>query len=646
MRKRTELNEKWYFLKGDTLDSLPPRYRDKSWAQVELPHSWNSTDGHDGGNDYYRGIGWYCKEIYVSLEQGEKAFLEFPGVSLACEVFVNGVRIAAHDNGFSTFYAELTPLLGWRGKALLAIRVDNGENLALLPQNPAYTCFGGLFRSPYLLKLSASHFAIGSYGSCGVSVTPVLNENGSADVIVQTVVLNAQTNQTLVFTLKTGDDVTVPVFKRGVVLHLPHPHLWNGTLDPFLYTLEVRLEDASEILDNIKLQFGIRSFHMDPEQGFFLNGQPYPLHGVCRQQDRAGKGWALTHYDHAEDMKLLLDMGANAVHLGHYQHDPYFYTICDRTGMIVWAETAFEPTDSSAAPNPEHTQKQLKELVLQHYNHPSIICWGLANNRMHTPPAEELAQALRALNATAHELDKTRLTAIANSAELPAGHACNFVSDLVGTNLSHGWDYGETKDAGQWLDDFHKQNPLVCLGISEYGCAGVTQLHGDKPRAQDFTEEYQTQYHEQMLQLIEERPYLWASFVSELCDYADDALHEGGQPGICHKGLVSYDRLTKKDAFYLYKARWSEDPFVYICAKRFADRTKKHMDVTVYSNCESVTLYVNKQEYAVLEGETVFRFANIPLEKGENLLRACAGDLEDVARFYRVDQPNAAYSLG
>ena len=387
----------------------------------------------------------------------------------------------------------------------------------------------------------------------------------------------------------------------------------------------------------------MRSFSYDPRKGFFLNGRSYPLRGVSRHQDRKGIGNALTPAMHEEDIDLICEVGANTVRLAHYQHDQHFYDLCDERGLVVWAEIPY--ISEHLANGDENTRSQMTELITQNYNHPSIVCWGLSNEiTISTHDKRAMLANHHALNDLAHKMDETRFTTLACYAMCGPFNRSAFVSDVVSWNLYLGWYV-----PGLWLNDlwfgfFHLVHPNRTVGMSEYGCEAMPNLHSEHPRRGDHSEEYQGVYHEYMLRFFDRHPYLWATHVWNMFDFAADARNQGGEPGMNHKGLVTFDRKTKKDAFYLYKCWWSPEPMVHICSKRFRDRARDRICVKVYSNQPQVTLVVNGNEVATKACDKVFEF-DVSLEQGENHVVARAGDLSDEATFVRVEKPNPAYSL-
>ena len=394
--------------------------------------------------------------------------------------------------------------------------------------------------------------------------------------------------------------------------------------------------------DETTTRFGVRSFKVDPKKGFFLTGKSYPLHGVSRHQDRKGLGNAITREMHDEDMALIRELGANTIRLAHYQHDQYFYDLCDEYGMVVWAEI---PYISEHLPNGrQNTIAQMEELICQNYNHPCIVCWGVSNEiTISTKDKADMLDNHRQLNDLCHRMDPTRLTTLACYAMCGPFNPVAHITDLVSWNLYLGWYVPGLFLNDLWLNFFHLVYPNRALGFSEYGAEGMPNLHSEHPRRGDHTEEYQAHYHEYMLRCFERHPWMWANHVWNMFDFAADARDQGGEPGMNHKGLVTFDRKTKKDSFYLYKAWWSEEAFVHICSKRFADRTASEIEVKVYSNQKTVALFADGQKVAEQTGEHVFTF-KVPLN-GEVKLQAVAGECIDTASFRKVDTPNPGYKL-
>ena len=423
---------------------------------------------------------------------------------------------------------------------------------------------------------------------------------------------------------------------------IPNVRLWDGIDDPYLYSCTAILSVDGHAVDMVSAKFGVRTFYVDPQKGFFLNGRSYPLRGVCRHQDWKGIGNAIGKEHHDMDMELIREIGANTIRLAHYQHDQYFYDLCDKYGMAVWAEI---PYISEHLPNGrQNTVDQMKELIVQNYNHPSIVTWGVSNEiTISTKDKKDMLDNHHLLNDLIHEMDPTRPTTLACYAVCHPFHKVAHITDLVSWNLYLGWYVPGLFLNDIWVDFFHKVYPNRPIGYSEYGCEAMPNLHSSKPRRGDHTEEYQAVYHEYLAKFIDKRPYMWATHIWNMFDFAADARNQGGEPGMNHKGLVTFDRKIKKDSFYLYKAYWSKEPFVHLCGSRYVDRAESTTTVKGYSNQKQVTLYVNGVEFDTKTGDKVFVF-RVPLQ-GEIELKAVAGDCSDSSFVRHADKSNPAYKL-
>ena len=629
MRKELLLNQNWQFTGPD-----------RSVVPVDLPHTWNAADGQDGGNDYWRGTCTYekdfpCPEFHRDTQ---RIYLEFRGVNASARVVQNGQEIMTHHGGYSTFRKDITPFL--QAENHLLVEADNSANDRVYPQKADFTFYGGIYRDVVLHIVSKDHFDMDYFGGTGVAVTPTV-EGCDGKVRVQSW-HNAECGEVSVTLLDADGQTVAQGTGTDVTLTLPHVHLWDGLADPYLYTCRAELLVAGQEVDTVQTHFGVRSFRMDPKEGFFLNGRSYPLHGVSRHQDRKGIGNALNRGHHDEDMALILELGANTLRLAHYQHDQYFYDLCDKHGLIVWAEI---PYISEHLPKGrENTVSQMKELIVQNYNHPSIVTWGLSNEiTISTKDNKDMLDNHRMLNDLVHRMDPTRPTSLACYAVCGPFNKVAHLSDVVSWNLYLGWYVPGLFLNNLWIDFFHWVYPNRCLGFSEYGCEGMPNLHSSHPRRGDHTEEYQAIYHEYMLRCFEKRPFMWANHVWNMFDFAADARNQGGEPGMNHKGLVTFDRQVKKDSFYLYKCHWNPEPMVHICSKRFRYRPEKYTTVKVYSNCEAVTLLVDGKKLATQSGKKVYTF-RVPLGT-DTRVEAVAGSCRDKAVFHFTPSPVKAYKL-
>ena len=614
------------------------------WEVVTLPHTWNAKDGQDGGNDYYRGTCYYAKKLALSECDGaEEVYIEFEGANSSADVYVNGKLAVHHDGGYSTFRANITELLDGDNEILVA--VDNAPNDRVYPQMADFTFYGGIYRDVNIICVPKAHFDLDYYGGPGITVTPIV-DGANANVEVQGYFTGLAGTETVTYIIKDGDTVlaeaTVEAADGKSNFVIENVHLWNGRKDPFLYTLEAVLSDGEKALDDRTVRFGCRYFEIDPERGFILNGEEYALRGVSRHQDRWGIGNALLPEHHKEDAELIYEVGATTIRLAHYQHNQYFYDLCDEMGFVLWAEI---PYISQHMPNGrENTITQMKELVAQNYNHPSIFVWGLSNEiTMKGADDPDLLENHHILNDLCHEMDKTRLTtmAIVSMCDMDAEYVQ--IPDTVSWNHYFGWYGGDTSMNGPWLDNFHAKYPNLPVGVSEYGCEALN-WHTSDPQQGDYTEEYQAYYHEELIKQLFTRKYLWATHVWNMFDFGADARAEGGEDGQNHKGLMTFDRSYKKDSFYAYKAWLSDEPFVHLCGKRYVDRVEEVTKVTVYSNQPEVELFANGVSLGKQTSDVHFFYFNVP-NVGTTELVAKAGACEDTSKIVKVEEFNNDYRM-
>ena len=579
MRKIQKIMKDWTFI-----------YHDGTKTVLDLPHTWNAIDGQDGGNDYWRGTCSYEK-TFAKPEfdaETELVYLQFHGVNASAKVVLNGKEVCTHDGGYSTFRNDVTALL--EAENHLVVYVDNSVNDRVYPQKADFTFYGGIYRDVELLTVSKAHFDLDHFAGPGIKVTPEV-KGKDADICVETW---ANVEGDVKVTLLDAEGKTVAEGKgTNVTLNVKNIHLWDGVADPYLYTVKAELTVDGKVVDEVKTTCGVRYFSFDPDKGFYLNGRPYNLHGVSRHQDFKGIGNAITKEHHDKDMELIREIGANTIRLAHYQHDQYFYDLCDKYGMVVWAEIPY--ISEHLANGDANTESQMKELIIQNYNHPCIVMWGLSNEITISGRSKkkQMLENHRRLQKMVKEMDPTRTTTLACYAVALHWEKSAHISDIVAWNLYLGWYVPCLRLNDLWISLWKLLYPKRCLGYSEYGAEGMPNLHAAKPRRGDNTEEYQNKYHEFMLECFKRHPYMWGNYVWNMFDFAADARNQGGEPGMNHKGLVTFDRKLKKDCFYLYKAYWTEAPFVYLAGRRYEYRTEAVTDITVYSTCKEVSLFNN-----------------------------------------------------
>lgn len=637
MREIVKFNTKWAFTKQ--ADKAPDKMPE-NWNLVNLPHTWNNIDGIDGNNDYYRGTCFYANIIKKNeLPQAEAYYLEINGANSSADVYANGKKLIHHDGGYSTFRVNLTDVM--TDETLVVIAVDNSPNDTVYPQRADFTFYGGLYRDVNLICTDKTHFELEHFGGNGLKVTPDV----SGKTLFETWIVNKNDNQIIRYTIKNAEDKVVASCESKDLtaeLNVSNVHLWNGRKDPYLYTAIAEIIEDGKVIDRVSHRVGYRSYEIHAERGFILNGEEYPLHGVSRHQDRFDFGNALHKEHHIEDMDLICEMGANTIRLAHYQHDQFFYDLCDERGMVVWAEIPYISRHMKTGR--ENTISQMKELVTQNYHHASIVVWGLSNEITISEYDEnDLIENHNILNNLCHEMDKTRKTVIAAVSMCKIDNPYIQIPDVVSYNHYFGWYGGDTNMNGPWFDKFHETYPNIPIGCSEYGCEALN-WHTSDPKQGDYTEEYQAYYHEELIKQFFTRKYIWATHVWNMFDFGADARNEGGENGQNHKGLVTIDRKYKKDSFYAYKAWLSDEPFVHICGKRYVDRIEDVTKVTVYSNQPTVELFANGVSLGKKQADDHFFYFEVP-NNGETNLEAVAGECKDSSFMRKVEQFNEDYRM-
>lgn len=636
MRKIININKDWLFIKED----IDINKNGINFENVNVPHTWNAIDGSDGGDDYYRGRCWYRKTLdIINPNENGKVFLEFRGVNSSCEVYLNKEYVGRHDGGYSTFRFDITSFV--KDENVLDVCADNRYTDKVYPQKADFTFYGGIYRDVNIIYTDNTHFDLEYFGGEGLMITPKVKEDLKGELEVKCFVKGSE-DYKLDITIFDSEGKEFAKLENNTSKELDNIHLWDSVNDPYLYKCTAKLIVKDKEVDEVSDYFGFRSFSVDPKKGFFLNGRSFPLHGVCRHQDRKLMGNAITKAEHEEDIALIKEIGANTVRLAHYQHDDYFYDLCDKEGFVVWAEIPYISRHMVNAN--DNTVSQMTELIVQEYNHPSICFWGVSNEiTMFHNDIKDMLENHKRLNDLCHTLDPTRLTTLACYSVCAPFNKSAHITDVVSWNLYLGWYVPGFFLNDLWFFFFKLFYPKRVIGMSEYGAEGMPNLHSTHPRRGDNTEEYQIKYHEYMLKFYEKATYLWATHVWNMFDFAADARNQGGEPGMNHKGLITYDRKTKKDSFYLYKAYWTNEPMVHITGKRFENRTGSKLYVKVYSNQEEVSLYNNGTLIETKKGNKVFNF-KLNMEDVNNL-EAVSGNVKDSCTIKHVDKPDPSYKL-
>src|ERR1035437_1614734 len=640
---RVEINlaPGWRFIRQDVAGAQNGSFDDSAWSVVNLPHTWNNLDGQESGANYYRGIGWYRTHYTVGNSlAGRHFFLKFDGASSVADVYVNGSFVGEHQGGFSAFAYDVTPYLNVGADNLIAVKVNNAVNTNIPPLSADFTFFGGLYRDVHLLATDPVHISPLDYGSPGIylkttsvssnsaylQVTAILsNSTATAQMVtVRSVVTDAATNIVVVLT----NIVTLPpAIASNIVAAttITRPHLWNGISDPYLYQTFTEVWKGSKAIDVVAQPLGFRYYSVDANKGFFLNDRYYDLHGVSMHQDWLDRGWAITDVQRNTNFILLKEIGVTAVRLSHYEHNDHTYQLADQNGIILWTEIPLVNRITESPAFYANAKQQLIELIRQHYNHPSVICWGVFNEITRKPGPKPVS-LVRQLAELAAQEDSTRpSTSAANARD---DEPSNWCTELNSFNKYFGWYNGTLGEFGAWLDKIHAKYPERRLGISEYGAGASIYQHSEEPVLEPaqaghyHPEEYQNLFHETYWQAMQARPFLWCKFVWNMFDFAVGGRNEGDTPGRNDKGLVTYDRQVRKDAFYYYKANWTTNPMVYITGHTFTNRLTNAITTKVYANCDSVELFLNgASQGATTSTNRIFTWP-LRLQTGTNTVQA------------------------
>ncbi len=643
------IDQAWKFLKQGFPGAQSPNINDTAWTTVELPHSYNGLDGQTGA-PYYRGPAWYRKELDLpsaATKPDKQIFLYFEGAGITTEVYCNGNRAGGHIGLFAGFCVDITPFIHRTGRNVIAVRVDNAYNNHIAPLNGDFNLDGGLYRHVRLLVLDALCISPLDDGGPGVYIKQMKITPEKAELEVTTLVRNVSSEEktagvgysifdhagNVILTASAAQIVAAGQTATCVQnIVLPKPHLWNGREDPYLYQMTVEIFDNKQRTDGVTQPLGLRFYHIDPDQGFFLNGKSYPLRGVCTHQDRPNKGRAVSDADYRQDLDIIYEIGATCLRMAHYQHAQASYDAADKLGIVVWAEDGLV---NGVAHNEEFDNnqiRQVRELIKQNFNHPSICFWSMFNELGNSGQRNLGYRLVQKINAEARRLDPTRPTTAADD-QSQYNHI-GYITDIIAFNRYSGWYGGKMTDFPGILDGIRKvveaKAPGRCIGLSEYGAGASIFQHEShvtqpSPGAYWHPEEYQALLHEHAWAAIKDRPWLWGTFLWVMFDFASAFRHEGDHPGKNDKGLVTRDRKTRKDAFYFYKAQWSKEPFVYITDRRFICRPDKHAVLKVYANCASVELLLNGQSLGTQQGiNGVFVWPKTELKEGQNHIRAIA----------------------
>jgi len=633
----------WSFIKG-SFPSPGAALASRNWQAVDIPHTWNNEDMQKG-SPYYQGDGWYKKNFFPDAgARGKRIFLRFEGVGQVADLYVNNHWVGQHKGAYGAFCFEITHFLREDTANVLMVKANNEARKDVIPiNNRLFGVYGGMYRPVSLILTEKINITTTDYASSGIYirqdsvseqaaiifVTAKIENTGDRPVKewMQTVVKDSSGRQVAIERELVALS-TQGMNRKGQRLEIIRPRLWNGRKDPYLYSVTVTLWKGDTLEDAVNQPLGLRTFQVIPGKGFYLNGQPYRLYGVCRHQEWQGYGSALTNAQHQTDLDMIAEIGATSIRFAHYQQAGYIYDACDTMGFIVWAEIPF--VNEWSGQEGDNAKQQLTELIRQNYNHPSIYVWGL-HNEVYSKTEDGFVPVLtRQLNDLAKTEDPDRFT-VSTSGYGEMDRPSNRNADIQAMNRYYGWYEGHTGDLEKWLQDIEQHYPDGKVVLSEYGCeaniAQQTEAVSDtgNPGGQFWPESYQTAFHEIQWGIIAKHPYLVASYVWNMFDFCVPGAHGGGVLARNMKGLVTYDRKVRKDAFYWYKANWSQDPVLYISGRRDSVRISAIHSIKVFAHMDTVLLYINgKKAGPYKEGTTKadYIFDGVRLKKGRNIIRA------------------------
>ncbi len=642
------MNLGWEFLKlgqvdFEQIDCVEAVSFDRNlFEKVDLPHTWYSEENP------YKGSGVYRKRMVLSYEEGKRIFLNFQAADRWCKVFVNRCLIGEHKGGYSAFTFDITKYCKLGEENEFLVFLDNRSWEEISPLTGDFTVFGGLYRDVNLILTEKICFDRSYYGTSGLIVRTDVLEDGTGEIRIEPHLCGDKEGKTVLAkyqVLSPKKEIVICQTQEGdhtCRVEIPNPVLWKGKKKAALYTLRAELIEEGRTVDRVELKIGFRSVFIDGERGFFLNGEHEKLHGVAKHQDYDQVFGAARQEHWDQDMRDILEIGANSVRLSHYQHPQKMYELCDENGLIVWAEIPMlQMTEDRKVF--DNACSQLTELILQNIHHPSICFWGVQNEIAMFGESRKMYEQVKGLADLVKRLDKSRICSCANLYTVKNDSPLNKLTQAVGYNIYFGWYYGEMKDSEAFVEQFHKDNPDVPLGITEYGVDCNLAFHSEEPKVKDYSEEFQALYHETVYPIFRDKEYIWGTYVWNLYNFSSEIRDEGDILHQNGKGLITYDRKIKKDAYYYYKAQWSQEPFVKIAQSRFVKRAKEKICVTVYSNQHEITLYVNGDCFQAHSKEGVYHFDGISLRMGENVVLAVSGQWRDEAVFYRVAEEERSY---
>lgn len=636
-REMKTINDGWEFRKP----------ADTEWTSVNIPHTFN-LDAYRQPN-YYQGKGLYRRVLTLpEVDPHRRYYLKIDAASKAAEVTVNGKSAGSHAGGYTAFVVDVTDYI--QKENIIEITVDNGRK-DITPISADFTFWGGIYRDVWLVSTPEQHFRMDNMGSDGVFVsTPEVNGQRGKIQVKGEVTNDAET----AVTLEVQNQIYSPqgdllqTRKQKVKLKagetrefgyvsdvIANPDLWSPET-PSLYKVKTQLLNpkTNEVIDEKTNKVGFRWFAFDGNKGFSLNGKPYKLRGVNRHQDQAPVGVALDDEAHRRDIRLIKELGCNFIRISHYPQDDAIVEMCDELGLLAWEEIPIINIVPDTPGYADNCELNLREMIRQHYNHPSIIAWGYMNEILLTvppvdspewQPCKERTVALaQRLEAALKEEDSSRVSVMAFNMTNLYNEIGLDLEDVVGWNLYQGWYVDKLEDFNKWCEDQHRRYPHHPMIISEWGAGSDRRLHTTEGRAFDFSMEYQQTYVEHYLPFIEEKEWISGCTYWNFIDF-NVAARQESMPRVNNKGLFYNDR-TPKDVVYYFKSMWRKDiPVLRIASRDWKVRVGKEgetQQIKLYSNLPEVELFVNGESVGKQATDNCHAVFNVVLPVGTSVLTA------------------------
>lgn len=625
-RLRYSLNDDWRF-------SLMSDAQTKT-SSVTLPHTWN-----DGEGECLLATAKYYRQLMLPRNlRGKRLFLRFGGVSNQANVFINGKYVGEHRGAYTAFTFEITDKVRLGETNNIMVVVSNTPDSDTLPISSDLDSYGGIYRDVELIVTNRNIISPTFYSSSGVLVEQheISQERASGVVKVHLSPLDEGAHLVTVrFVAEDGYEVCRYSAKSGKAdvqqaVELPfsidYPELWSPESRK-MYRVEVFVGDVDNPSDVVVVNTGFRRVSISDDNRLCINGRAVDVRGVNLAHDRKSRGVVSSVEELMRDLSDIEDMGANALRSVVGPHSEALYEACDSRGVLVWVDNPFVRNsalfgDVCYYPTKrfeENATEQLKEIIYQNYNHPSVVMWGLFS--LVSKQGDDVIPFINTLNDLAHSIDRSRLTVGCSNAD----GDINFITDLIVLRQDVGWQQGSYDDIRVWSRQlkenkkFRKLRSGVCYG--EEGCADhvVDVVQRIERSAWFRPERTSCAMHESYSALIAEAGIFWGVWLDNMYDYASMYRPEG----MCYSGMIGFDHTARKDAYYLYRALWNRtEPTIYISDRRWTSRCGELQTVKVYSSAERPMLIVDGDTVELREiSPSVYRADSVRIGE-RTLLRA------------------------